>query len=196
MLQGDPIQSYELLREALHERNFFLQAAPYLNKELNLLIPGNSFLGTAFWFYPGTFLYHCMYMKQLLSSNYSVSLKAPRLLLKRRVAELFPDATKLHGKYGVVMQEAQMMDGRMAINSLLTSSIDSYIPGMKGATLANYVEFKDYLKDAEGKIVGAKLFDRVNKKEFDVKSKVVVNCTGIHADELRLQDNPEAAPRI
>jgi glycerol-3-phosphate dehydrogenase len=24
MLQGDPVQSYELLREALHERNFFL----------------------------------------------------------------------------------------------------------------------------------------------------------------------------
>jgi len=173
-----------------------LQAAPYLNKELNLLIPGNTFLGTALWFYPGAFLYHLMYMKQLLASNYSSSLKAPKLLLKKRVKELYPDATMMHGKYGVLMQEAQMNDSRMAINSLFTSSIDSYIPGMKGATLANYVEFRDYVKDADGKIVGAKLFDNVGKKEFEIKSKVVVNCTGIHADELRLQDNAEAVPRI
>jgi len=94
------------------------------------------------------------------------------------------------------MQEAQMIDGRMAINSLFTSTIDSYIPGMKGATLANYVEFRDYVKDADGKIVGAKLFDRLGKKEFEIKAKVVVNCTGLHADELRLRDNAEAVPRI
>jgi len=62
-LEGDPVQSYELLREALHERNFFMQAAPYLNKPLNLLIPSKSFLATAFWFYPGTLCYHLMYMK-------------------------------------------------------------------------------------------------------------------------------------
>jgi len=141
-------------------------------------------------------LYHMMYMKQLFASNYSSSLKAPKLLLKKRVKELYPDATMMHGKYGVLMQEAQMVDGRMAINSLLTSTIDSYIPGMTGATLANYVEFRDYVKDANGKIVGAKLFDRLGKKEFEIKTKVVVNCTGIHADELRLQDNAEAIPRI
>lgn len=84
----------------------------------------------------------------------------------------------------------------MAINSLLTSSIDQYIPGMKGATLANYVEFKSYIKDADGKICGAKLYDTLGKKEFDIKTKVVVNCTGLHSDELRLADNAEAKPRI
>jgi hypothetical protein len=40
-----------------------------------------------------------------------------------------------------------MIDSRMNINSLLTASIDKFIPGMKGATLANYVEFKDFIKD-------------------------------------------------
>ena len=29
-LQGDPIESYKLLKETLNERNYFLQAAPYL----------------------------------------------------------------------------------------------------------------------------------------------------------------------
>ena len=131
-----------------------------------------------------------------MGSDYTVSLQKPRILTKRGVRDSFPNATQIHGKYGVLMQEAQMIDGRMAINSLLTASIDGYIPGMKGATLANYVEFQDYVKDEAGKIIGAKLYDRLGKKEFTVKSKVVVNCAGIHSDELRVKDKPEVAPRI
>ena len=85
-----------------------------------------------------------------------------------------------------------MNDSRMCMNSLLTSSIDKFAPGMKGSTLANYVEFKDYIKSADGKIEGAVLVDRLANKEFKVKAKVVVNCTGIFADEMRKKDNPEA----
>ena len=83
------------------------------------------------------------------------------------------------------MHEAQMIDSRMALNCLLTASVDKFIPGMKGATLANYVEFRDFVKDDKGTICGAKLYDRLAQKEFTVKSKVVVNCAGIQADELR-----------
>jgi glycerol-3-phosphate dehydrogenase len=84
----------------------------------------------------------------------------------------------------------------MNFNTLLTASIDSFIPGQKGATLANYVEFRDFLKDETGKIIGGVLYDKLGKKEFKVKSKVVVNCTGIHSDELRVKDKPDAEKRI
>ena len=84
----------------------------------------------------------------------------------------------------------------MNINSLLTASVDKFIPGMKGATLANYVEFKDFVKDADGQIIGSKLYDRIANKEYIVKSKVVVNCGGIFGDNIRLKDNPNATPRI
>lgn len=76
------------------------------------------------------------------------------------------------------MHEAQMVDSRMNLNCLFTSSIDKYHPGMQGATLANYVQFVDFIKE-DGKIVGAKLNDTIAKKEFEVRSKVVVNCAGI-----------------
>jgi len=39
------------------------------------------------------------------------------------------------------MSEAQMHDSRMNLNTLFTAAVDEFIPGMKGATLANYVEF-------------------------------------------------------
>jgi glycerol-3-phosphate dehydrogenase len=85
-----------------------------------------------------------------------------------------------------------MLDSRLNFNALLTASIDKYIPGMKGATLANYVECRDLVKNLEGQVEGAVLFDSLKKKEFKVKAKVVVNCTGIHADELRLKDDAQA----
>jgi glycerol-3-phosphate dehydrogenase len=91
-----------------------------------------------------------------------------------------------------------MHDSRMNLNSLFTSTIDDYIPGMKGATLANYVEFKSFLKDESGKIIGAVCVDKLDpaQKEFKVKANVVVNCAGVHADEIRKSDIPEVAPRI
>ncbi len=80
----------------------------------------------------------------------------------------------------------------MNLNTLLTATIDKYIPGMKGANMANYTEFVDFIKNSDGKIEGAIVYDSLKKKQFRIKSKAVVNCTGIHADELRLKDNPEA----
>lgn len=54
----------------------------------------------------------------------------------------------------------------MNLNCLFTASIEEFYPGMKGATLANYCEFIDYLKNEDGKIFGAKLKDRLTNKEF------------------------------
>lgn len=83
------------------------------------------------------------------------------------------------------MYETQTLDSRQALHSLLTSSIDNYIPGMRGATLANYVEFKDFIKGTNGKVEGAIVFDKIQKKEYKVKCKVVVNCTGVFTDSIR-----------
>lgn len=52
-----------------------------------------------------------------------------------------------------------MIDSRMNLNSLFTATIDEYVPGMKGVYLGNYILFKEFKKDENGKITGAKLFD-------------------------------------
>ena len=85
------------------------------------------------------------------------------------------------------MSEAQMHDSRMNLNALFTAAVDGYIPGQTGATLANYIEFKSFIKDDSGKIVGGMCVDKFDPegKEFPVKAKVVVNCAGVHADEIR-----------
>ena len=91
-----------------------------------------------------------------------------------------------------------MSDSRMNLQALFTSTIDDYIPGMKGATLANYVEMTDFIKDDNGKITGVMCIDKMepNSAAFPVKAKIVVNCAGVHADEIRLKDNNDVEKRI
>ena len=86
-----------------------------------------------------------------------------------------------------MMSETQMHDSRMNLNSLFTAAIDGYIKGQTGATLANYVELKSLIKDESGKIIGGMCVDKMDPTgtEFPVKAKVVVNCAGVHADEIR-----------
>lgn len=198
MLKGDPFESYDLLKDTLNERNYFLQAAPYLIKELHLLIPSPSLFWTTFWYWPGAFGYHLIYLKQLMKSNFQVSLSGPSMIRKARLRQDYPEVKAIHNNYGAMMSEAQMHDSRMNLNALFTAAVDGYSPGHTGATLANYVEFKSFIKDEAGKIVGGMCVDKFDPegKEFPVKAKVVVNCAGVHADEIRQMDIPEVEKRI
>lgn len=90
-LEGDPIQSYELLREALNERNYFLQCAPYLNREIKLLIPHKSFFLAAFYYYPATLMYHLVYLKELAKTNYVTTISGPKIYTKSKIKKEFPD---------------------------------------------------------------------------------------------------------
>lgn len=92
MLQGDPVESYNLLYEALNERNYFLQAAPYQNKPIKLLIPEKSMFWTLFWYYPAVVLYHLLYVKSSFSSNATERIPGPKFLWKSKVKQMFPNA--------------------------------------------------------------------------------------------------------
>jgi glycerol-3-phosphate dehydrogenase len=74
---------------------------------------------------------------------------------------MFENVKEIHGQWGVQMHEMQMMDTRMNMAALLTSTVDEYVPGQKGSNIANYVEFVDFIKNSDGKIEGAVLNDLV-----------------------------------
>ena len=101
-----------------------------------------------------------------MKSKFEVSISGPRIVSQSQLASEFTGLKQLHGQYGSVMSETQMSDSRMNLQALFTSSIDDYIPGMKGATLANYVEMKDFIKDDNGKITGAMCVDKESNASF------------------------------
>ena len=84
----------------------------------------------------------------------------------------------------------------MNILSLLTPTIENYSAGIQPANVANYIEFVDFTKDEAGQITGAKVKDTLKGNEFEIKAKVIVNCAGLRADEIRQLNNPEVQKRL
>ena len=63
-----------------------------------------------------------------------------------------------------------------------------------GASLANYTEVIEVLKTADELtgnevVTGVKVRDRMTGREWDIKSKVVINATGPYTDRIRCMAN-------
>ena len=187
---------------------YFLDWNPFWNKEIEIVIPDNSLLRTLFWNFPGLIVYHLIYLMTSMSKSFISSIHGPRIVIpkglnNKRNAK-FSIYNSLFGSsdiktqfyYGSLMHEVQFSDTRQLIMSLVTSTIDKYELGMKGSNIANYVEFQDFIKNETGKIIGAKVWDKIDEKCFEIKARAVVNWTGVFADKLRLQDNPNAKLRM
>ena len=63
------------------------------------------------------------------------------------------------------------------------------------ANILNKTKFVSFLKEG-GKIRGAVIQDRLTGKQYEVRAKYVVNCTGTWADSIRQEDDPNKKKRI
>ena len=72
--------------------------------------------------------------------------------------------------------DGQFDDSRLAVN-LAQTAIE------KGATVINYFGVYGFIKD-QLTISGVKAKDEISGNEFEIKAKVVINATGVFADEL------------
>jgi len=77
--------------------------------------------------------------------------------------------------------DGQFDDARLAISLGLTAAD-------LGATLLNYMAVVELLKK-DGKIAGAKLTDELTATTYEVKSKVVINATGVFVDSILDMDD-------
>ncbi len=111
------------------------------------------------------------------------------LIAKKTVLKLLPNLKpeKLNG--GVVYYDGQFDDTRLALSIAQTCSD-------KGGSLLNYMQVTDLLKDRQEKVCGVKARDIENKKEYEIKAKVVVNATGVFVDDILKLDARNKAPLI
>ena len=57
--------------------------------------------------------------------------------------------------------------------------------------MLNYASVNGLLKNPnDGRTEGVVFVDKVSNKEYKVKAKCVVNCTGSFADSIRKMDDP------
>ncbi len=156
-----------LVREALIERGRLLKNAPHVCHTLAFVVPFYKWWQK--WYYGfGLWLY------ELLSGK--LSLGPTKFLSKKGALRNLPDleAEKLNG--GVLYFDGQFDDSRLAVNLAQTATA-------QGATVINFVAVTGFIKE-EKIIKGVIAKDELSNEQFEIKATVVINATGVFADEL------------
>lgn len=165
-----------LVKEALKERGLLLQNAPHLTKNESIIIPCYSW-GRGFFYGIGLTFYDWLSGK--------LSIGRSKLIYKKEVIERLPTINQSSLKCGVLYHDGTFDDARLAVN-LAQTCVEN-----NGVAL-NYCKVVSLLKNSENKICGANVSDKETGYVYEIKAKVVINATGVFADEILQLDNPNA----
>ncbi|MEL1241698.1 glycerol-3-phosphate dehydrogenase/oxidase [Flavobacterium flavipallidum] len=156
-----------LVREALLERGRMLRNAPHVCHKLGFVVPVYSWWDK--WYYGfGLWIY------EFLSAKFSLG--KTKILSKKETVHYLPDLDTNYLKGGVLYYDGQFDDCRLAINLAQTAT-------EHGALVLNYCGVADFIKK-DDKIIGLIAKGVFSKQEFVVKSKVVINATGVFSDAI------------
>lgn len=163
----------DLVREACKERGLLLQNAPHLTKNLSFVIPIYTWWDKLLYTVGLKFY-------DLLAGKLSLGKSVP--ISKSETIKRLPTIKKEGLKGGILYHDGQFDDSRLALNMAQTA-IEN------GATVLNYAKVIKLKKDANGKLNGVIFQDTETGKEFETKTKVIVNATGVFADDINKMDH-------
>ncbi len=173
-----------LVYESLHERQRLLENAPHLVAPLAFLIPlfGRDGLAhkSAVRAYSMTlWLYD-------VTGGWRIGERHRRVDRAEALAHL-PTFRAEHLAAGFCYHDAWADDARLTLAVARTAALDY------GAVVVNYTEVEDLLRDASGTVRGATVRPSgpgigADRGAFEVRASVVVNATGVWADDVRALD--------
>jgi glycerol-3-phosphate dehydrogenase len=160
-----------LVREALHERTTLLNNAPHIAQPLPFIMPSYKWWEKPFYG-AGLMMYDVLAGKAGLGKT--------EFLNHVQTLGYLP-AAKAHGlRGGVKYWDGQFNDARLALALARTAA--TY-----GALLVNYCRAVR-LRYENDRISGLEVSDVETGKTFEIKSRCVINATGVWVDELRQID--------
>jgi glycerol-3-phosphate dehydrogenase len=164
-----------LVLEALRERGLLIQNAPHLVKNQSFIVPNYD------W-WEGPFYGIGMKVYDMLAGK--LGLGPSKNLSRQETLDLLPTIESNDLKGGVIYYDGQFDDARFAVN-LAQTAIDH------GATTLNYTKVTG-LNKSNGLINGVTVEDQLTKETFDVYGRVVINATGVFADDILSLDDADA----
>jgi len=176
LAQGDLF----LVKEALHERGRILRNAPHLALNQEFIIPLYT-LWDVFLYFFGLKFYDVLAGSLSLGKSYFLS--------RKKTLDRLPLLVSAGLKGGMVYHDGQFDDARMVL-ALANACFK------KGGKAINYVQVTGLIKYDSGKIVGVNARDKVSGDEFDLWSGIVINATGVFADEIVKMDMPGSKPSL
>ena len=168
-----------LVIESLKERGILKRNAPHLVQDLSFVIPTYDWWASPFYGI-GMKIYDMMAGKLGLGKSVIIS--------KGETEKLIPNVNKKGLRGGVIYHDGQFDDSRMAITLALSAN-------PKKTALLNYCNVDGLIKK-NNEIVGLSFTDSINSKKYQVKSKVVINATGVFAEDIIRIDQPQIKKMI
>ena len=162
----------KLVMEALKERGMLMKNAPHLVHNQKFVVPNYKWWEGPFYGI-GLKIYDWMAGR--------LGLGPSQFLSKEQTIALAPtlDPEGLRGS--IVYHDGQFDDARLALSIAQTAADHAGV-------VLNYFAVTDFLKSHK-KIAGVRVKDVLSGNEYEVKSKVVINATGIFTDEVMKMDN-------
>ncbi|MFL5808039.1 MAG: glycerol-3-phosphate dehydrogenase/oxidase [Flavisolibacter sp.] len=171
--------NFKLVYEALHERGLLLKNASHIVKQQSFIVPCYTWIDK--WKYLAGLKFY-----DLLSRKYSFG--SSQFLQKEKVLEHLPGIKSDSLNGGVIYFDGQFDDARLAIDLAKTGA-------EHGAVLVNYCKVVGFEK-SNGKLTAVKMIDLESNREYAVRSKSVVNATGVFVDDVLEMDQPGAKPLV
>ncbi|KAI1649501.1 DAO-domain-containing protein [Daldinia loculata] len=174
---------YQLVKEALKERKYFLQTAPHLSSWLPIMLPLDKWW-KAPYYWAGTKFYDFLAGSEGIESSY--------FLTRSKALDAFPMLKQTDLVGALVYYDGAHNDSRMNVSIAMTAAV-------YGATVLNHAEVTGLTKNENGKLNGALVKDMINERNgkksdpFTVKAKCIVNCTGPFTDSIRKLDDQNCA---
>jgi glycerol-3-phosphate dehydrogenase len=176
MAQGDLF----LVMEALRERGIMLKNAPHLTFNQEFVIPIYT-IWDAIMYTVGLKFYDLLAGKLSLGKSYFMN--------RQKTLNRLPLLKDKNLKGGVVYHDGQFDDSRLALQLALSCA-------EHGGLVLNYFRVDSLLKNDSGKISGVKATDICTGDVYSLNSKLVINATGVFADDISRMDNTSAKPTI
>jgi glycerol-3-phosphate dehydrogenase len=162
-----------LVREATIERGLLSKNAAHLVKNQTFIIPVYNWW-SRLKYTLGLKIYDWIAGRLSLGSSVFISRKD----VLQRLQGI--NSKNLFG--GVLYHDGQFDDARLAIN-LAQTIFDN------GGYAINYTKVVDLIKE-NGKICGVRILDVESEREMVIMAKVVINATGVFADNILGMDEP------
>lgn len=163
-----------LVADALKERGRLVKNAPGLVKPMRIVIPLYHWWQVPY-FGTGLKIY------DHLSGKFSLG--RSKVMGREKTLKEIPalKSEKLSG--GVLFYDGQFDDSALATSLAIHSS-------REGAAVLNYTRCTSFLKE-NGKIRGGIVEDVLTGKQYEIRSRAVINAAGVFGDEIRQMDNPD-----
>lgn len=165
----------KLVREALRERGLLRKNAPHLVSQRRFLIP-------LYHAYELPFYGAGLKIYDFLSFSYS--LEPTKYLSKKEVVQVAPEIQQNRLRGGLVYSDGQFDDARLLTTLILTTQD-------LGGNCLNYIKVTDLIIEHD-KVQGVHAEDFFTKTKYLFRSKVVLNATGVFADDIRHKEDPQA----